>query len=111
MDLTSWQSRINGFIQTHSKNVFKCHLIKVHLVGKFKKQQHSPQWPHCLDEGEGEILSALPCWILFDTDKGLLFVLPYIYTNVCQCLTHTFFRPLLLIKPSKWFLMPHASLQ
>ncbi len=37
MDLTSWQSRTNGFIQTHSKNVFKCHFIKVHLVGKFKK--------------------------------------------------------------------------
>ncbi len=37
MDLTSWQSRTNGLIQTHSKNVFKCHLIKVHLVGQFKK--------------------------------------------------------------------------
>ncbi len=40
MDLTSWQSRTNGFIQTHSKNIFKCHLIKVHLVGKYKKHNN-----------------------------------------------------------------------
>ncbi len=54
-----------------------------------------------------------PCWILFADRRptlalGLLFCLA-LYIPVCQCLTHAFFRPLMLIKPCRWIRSSHVS--